>query len=120
MSAVVLTGASAGVGREVARAFARRGDSVALLAREPGRPEVARVEAEGRGARRALAIAVDVADAAAVEDAAARIEVELGPIDVGVNNAMAAALQFVYGSGRRGAQSPLYGTEPSISGGPVP
>ena len=96
MSVVVITGASAGVGREVARAFARRGDAVALIAREPERLEAARAEAEAAGARAAIALALDVADAAAVEQAAAQIEERLGPIDVWVNNAMAAILAFAH------------------------
>lgn len=92
---VVITGASAGVGREATRAFARRGDTVALIARDPERLEAARAEAEALGGR-AIAISLDVADAAAVDRAADRIETELGPIDVWVNNAMAAVLAFVH------------------------
>ena len=95
MSVVVVTGASAGVGRAVTRAFARRGDTVALIARDPERLEAARAEAQAAGAR-ALALPLDVSDAVAVEAAAARIESELGPIDVWVNNAMAAILAFVH------------------------
>jgi short-subunit dehydrogenase len=96
VSVVVITGASAGVGREVTRALAARGDAVALLAREPERLEVARAEAKRLGARAAIAVALDVADADAVEDAAAHVEEQLGPIDVWVNNAMAAELAFVH------------------------
>ena len=93
---MVITGASAGVGREVTRAFARRGDTLALIARDAGRLDVTRSEAEALGAARAITCPLDVSDAAAVEQAAARIEEELGPIDVWVNNAMAAALGFVH------------------------
>jgi NAD(P)-dependent dehydrogenase (short-subunit alcohol dehydrogenase family) len=83
---IVVTGASAGVGRATARRFAAGGDDVALLARGEAGLKAATADVEAAG-RRALAIPVDVADAAAVEDAAARIERELGPIDVWVNNA---------------------------------
>lgn len=84
---VVVTGASAGIGRATARLFAEQGANVALLAR--GRPglETAAEEVEARGSR-ALILEVDVADAEAVDAAASAIENELGPIDIWVNNAM--------------------------------
>ena len=84
---VVVTGASAGVGRAVVREFAHRGHDLALLARGADGLEAARREVVAQG-RRAMAIPVDVSDANAVEGAAERIERELGPIDVWVNNAM--------------------------------
>src|SRR3954453_12691611 len=84
---VVVTGASAGVGRAIAQAFAKRGDSVALLARGEDGLEGARQEVESLGGR-GLPIPTDVADADQVEAAAERAEQELGPIDVWVNDAM--------------------------------
>jgi NAD(P)-dependent dehydrogenase (short-subunit alcohol dehydrogenase family) len=75
------------VGRACARAFADDGWDVGLIARGEQRLEAARGEVEARG-RRASIYAGDVADAAAVEDAAGHFERELGPIDVWVNNAM--------------------------------
>ena len=85
---VVITGASAGIGRATAREFAARGWDVALLARNRDRLEAAAGEIQRYGVK-ALPIVADVADAAAVEEAAAQVERELGPIDVWVNNAMA-------------------------------
>jgi NAD(P)-dependent dehydrogenase (short-subunit alcohol dehydrogenase family) len=85
---VVVTGASGGVGRAIAHAFAKRGAHVALLARgEPALQDV-KAEVEDLGGR-ALIVPTDVADHEAVEAAAKRVERELGPIDVWVNDAMA-------------------------------
>lgn len=84
---VVITGASAGVGRATARAFAADGWDVALLARGEAGLEAAAAEVRAAG-RQALAIPLDVADADAVEAAAERVERELGPIDAWVNDAM--------------------------------
>jgi NAD(P)-dependent dehydrogenase (short-subunit alcohol dehydrogenase family) len=83
---VVVTGASGGVGRACVREFARRGDDVALIARGTSGLEAAASEVRDAGVK-ALAVPVDVADADAVEGAVARIEEELGPIDVWVNSA---------------------------------
>ena len=85
---VVVTGASAGIGRAAAFAFATRGWHVALLARGADGLDAACKEMEAIGGT-AIAIAVDVTDHAQVEAAAERVERELGPIDVWVNNAMA-------------------------------
>jgi short-subunit dehydrogenase len=84
----VVTGASAGVGRATAREFATRGCDVAIIARNTARLEATAGELRERGVR-ALPITADVADAAAIEAAAERVEAELGPIDIWVNNAMA-------------------------------
>lgn len=78
---VVITGASAGIGRAVARMYGDRGAAVALLARNREALEQAKGEVEERGGR-AIVIECDVSDAAAVEAAAARAESELGPIEV--------------------------------------
>ena len=83
----VVTGGSAGVGRAVVREFATRGWDVAVLARGAAGLAGAVADVEARG-RRGLAVAVDVADFEAVDDAAAVVEAELGPIDCWVNNAM--------------------------------
>src|SRR5688500_16420585 len=84
----VITGASAGIGRATAREFARRGCSIALLARGLEGLEAAAREVEELGGR-ALVIPTDVADADAVERAAERAVKQFGRIDVWVNNAFA-------------------------------
>jgi NAD(P)-dependent dehydrogenase (short-subunit alcohol dehydrogenase family) len=86
---VVVTGASAGVGRALARAYGQRGDRVALLARGTEGLQAAAEDVQDAGGT-ALPLEVDVADANAVENAAARIEQELGAIDIWVNNAFSA------------------------------
>jgi NAD(P)-dependent dehydrogenase (short-subunit alcohol dehydrogenase family) len=84
---VVITGASGGIGRACAAAFALRGDRLALIARGRAGLDAAVREAELAGAAKVIGIEVDVADPDAVEAAAERIEDELGPIDVWVNDA---------------------------------
>jgi NAD(P)-dependent dehydrogenase (short-subunit alcohol dehydrogenase family) len=91
---VVITGASAGLGRALAREFARHGARVALIARDAERLKTARAEAEALGGH-ALACVCDVADSAQVEAAAARIEADFGPIDVWINNAMVSVFSPV-------------------------
>jgi NAD(P)-dependent dehydrogenase (short-subunit alcohol dehydrogenase family) len=85
---VVVTGGSAGIGRATVREFSRHGADVAILARGKDRLDNAAREVEAEGGR-ALPLLIDVADGDAVEGAAERIEQELGPIDVWVNNAFA-------------------------------
>jgi NADP-dependent 3-hydroxy acid dehydrogenase YdfG len=91
---VVITGASAGLGRAIAHAFAERGAKVALLARNPEALTAAAEECRMRGGE-GLPIPTDVLDAQAVEAAADRVEGELGPIDVWVNNAMVSVFSPV-------------------------
>ncbi len=91
---VVITGASAGVGRAAARAFAREGAQIGLLARGKAGLEAARQDVEELGGQ-AIALSVDVADADQVEDAAQQVEDTFGPIDVWVNNAMVSVFSPV-------------------------
>ncbi len=86
---VVITGASAGIGRATAQLFGQRGAKVALLARgEAGLRGAARDVEDAGGT--ALAIPTDVADHAAVAAAAERTEAEFGPIDTWINVAFAS------------------------------
>src|SRR3569832_1329483 len=85
---VVITGASAGVGRATARRFARDGAAIGLIARGRDGREAVRSEVEAQD-KRAVVVSADVADADQVEQAAATIEQTLGPIDIWINNAMA-------------------------------
>jgi NAD(P)-dependent dehydrogenase (short-subunit alcohol dehydrogenase family) len=84
---VVVTGASAGVGRAVVRAFACRRAAIGLLARGRAGLDAARTEVERLGGE-ALALPTDVADEEQVERAGTAIEARFGPIDVWVNCAM--------------------------------
>lgn len=88
---VIVTGAGAGPGRSIAQAFARRRAHIGLLGRDRDRLEEARREVEAAGGR-ALALPADVADAGQVEEAAARLEAALAPIDAWINNAMTSVL----------------------------
>ena len=89
-SIAVITGASAGVGRATARAFAEEGFDVALLARGSAGLDAAEKDVTAAGVR-ALAIPTDVSSWEEVDAAAERVESELGPIDVWVNDAMTTA-----------------------------
>ena len=84
---VVITGASAGLGRAIANRFARNGARLAITARGRERLEQAKSELEALGAQ-VLIFSEDVADADAMERVAGTVEHELGPIDVWINNAM--------------------------------
>ena len=84
---VVITGASAGIGRATARAFGKRGARVGLIARGRDGLEAAKREIEAAGGE-ALVLPLDVSDHDAVENAAAEVERAFGPIDIWINNAM--------------------------------
>jgi NAD(P)-dependent dehydrogenase (short-subunit alcohol dehydrogenase family) len=87
---VVVTGATAGLGRAIVREFARHGAMVGLIARDPARLETTAREVADFGGKACTTLA-DVADVRAVERAAEEIESKLGPIAVWVNNAMTTA-----------------------------
>jgi NADP-dependent 3-hydroxy acid dehydrogenase YdfG len=91
---VVITGASAGLGRAIAHAYAKRGAKLALIARNPEALHAAQQECEALGGK-AICIPTDVADAEAVERAAGQVEKELGPIDIWINDAMVSVFSPV-------------------------
>jgi NAD(P)-dependent dehydrogenase (short-subunit alcohol dehydrogenase family) len=91
---VVVTGASAGLGRAIVRRFAREGAHIGLLARGRDGLEGARRDVEESGGK-ALVLPTDVADADAVERAAEAVERVFGPIDIWVNNAMVSVFSPV-------------------------
>src|SRR5207302_515487 len=93
---VVITGASAGVGRAATQAFAREGARIALIARGRAGLNGARRDVENLGGE-ALVLPLDVADADAVENAAQKIEEKFGAIDVWVNNAMVSVFSPITG-----------------------
>jgi short-subunit dehydrogenase len=92
---VVITGASAGVGRAVAREFGKRGARVALLARGRDGLEAAKREIEAAGGE-ALVLPADVARAEEVDEAAAQVVRRWGAIDVWINNAMVSVFSPVW------------------------
>jgi NAD(P)-dependent dehydrogenase (short-subunit alcohol dehydrogenase family) len=91
---VVVTGASAGLGRAIAHAFARKGARLGLIARNPEALEAAKQECEQLGGT-AICLPLDVADADAVDAAAGKVEEHFGPIRVWVNNAMVSVFSPV-------------------------
>lgn len=91
---VVITGASAGLGRATAREFGRNGAKVGLIARGVDGLEAAKREIESAGGS-AMVLPLDVADSNAMQNAAASVEAEFGPIDIWVNNAMASVFSPV-------------------------
>jgi NAD(P)-dependent dehydrogenase (short-subunit alcohol dehydrogenase family) len=93
---VVVTGASAGVGRATAVELARRGARLGLIARGRAGLEAARAEALAAGSPRVELLPADVADADAVEVAADRAEAALGEIDVWINNAMQSVFAYAW------------------------
>jgi NAD(P)-dependent dehydrogenase (short-subunit alcohol dehydrogenase family) len=91
---VMITGASAGVGRATAIRFAERGDAIGLLARGRAGLLAAQRDVEAAGGK-AIVLEADVADAGQVEAAADTLERTYGPIDIWVNNAMASVFSPV-------------------------
>lgn len=92
---VVVTGASAGVGRAVVREFAKSKARIGLIARGKDGLDAAKREVEAAGGE-ALVLPLDVSDADAVEQAAEAVELAFGPIDVWVNNAMLSVFSPVH------------------------
>ena len=97
---VVITGASAGVGRATAQLFGRRRAKVGLIARGRDGLEAAKREIEAAGGE-AIVLPLDVSDADAVEQAAAEVERAFGPIDIWVNNDRVGRVQRKAGDQRR-------------------
>lgn len=91
---VVITGASAGIGRAVVREFVKRKAQIGLVARGRDGLEGARKEVEVEGGS-ALVVPTDIADPEQVEMAAAAVEEAFGPIDIWINNAMVSVLSPV-------------------------
>ncbi len=91
---VMVTGASAGLGRAIAHEFAKRGAQIGLIARNEEALEACCEEVRQVGGK-AIALALDVSDAAAVEQAASKLEETFGPIDIWVNNAMVSVFSPV-------------------------
>lgn len=92
---VVITGASAGVGRATAHEFARRGARIGLIARGVEQLEATKKEVEDLGGE-ALILPTDVSRADQVEAAAAQVEEQFGPIDIWVNAAMVTVFSYFW------------------------
>ncbi len=82
----LVTGGNGGIGRSIALGFAEAGASVAILGRNAEKNKKVLAELESRGPR-AIAIQADITDAARIKPAVARVEKELGPVGILVNNA---------------------------------
>jgi short-subunit dehydrogenase len=91
---VVITGASAGIGRATARRFARDGARIGLLARGMEGLDGARRDVEALGGE-ALPIPTDVSSPEQIEAAASEVEERFGPIDIWINNAMTSVFSPV-------------------------
>jgi NAD(P)-dependent dehydrogenase (short-subunit alcohol dehydrogenase family) len=91
---IIITGASAGVGRAIAKRFGEAGDRVGLIARDEEALRGVQRELQGRFAH-AEYEAVDVADAPALFEAAERLEQRLGPVDIWINDAMETVFSTV-------------------------
>lgn len=91
---VMVTGASAGLGRAIAHGFAKKGARLGLIARNPEALEACREEVMKLGGQ-AIVLPLDVSDAEAVEEAAGKLEEAYGPIDVWVNDAMSSVFSPV-------------------------
>jgi NAD(P)-dependent dehydrogenase (short-subunit alcohol dehydrogenase family) len=93
---VMVTGASAGIGRALAQAFAAEGARVGLLARSAEALEQVRMEIEAQGGE-ALVLPCDVSNHEMLAAAAARLAEHFGPIDIWVNSAMATVFSTIAG-----------------------
>lgn len=91
---VAITGSSAGLGRAIAHAYAKRGARLGLIARNPEALDAAKQECEALGGK-AICLVTDVADAEAVERAATQLEDAFGPINVWINDAMVSVFSPV-------------------------
>lgn len=91
---VAITGSSAGLGRAIAHAYAKRGARVGLIARNPEALDAAKRECEALGGQ-AICLPTDVANAEAVDQAASQLEEAFGPIDIWINDAMVSVFSPV-------------------------